>query len=152
MKLILELGSGMKPYQEEGAEVIHLDRLELPHVEVVHDLNSGILPFGDSEFEKVVAHDIIEHVVHVLPIMEEIWRVLKHDGVVDIHTSHLENKESFRDPTHFHFFTMESFDIFDEGTEYGRDYGFYTTAKFRIIKKWLDDGNWLCVQMMKVGA
>ena len=62
MKRILELGAGKNYYKgNNDEEVIHIDFLMLPHIEVIHDLDSYPYPFKDNEFDEVRASHIIEH-------------------------------------------------------------------------------------------
>ena len=56
-------------------------------------------------------------------------------GTLFIHTVNAKYLEAFRDPTHKHFFTIDSFDYFDPETEPGKRFHFYTRANFEIIKK-----------------
>ena len=135
--LVLELGSGLAPYRNAKAEVIHIDRLALPDVEIVCDLRAGI-PFRTNVFDEVRATDIIEHILDVLRLMEEIHRVMRSGALLHIRTTYWESKNAYTDPSHFHFFTEHSFDYFAPDTEFGRKYAFYTKAKFRILSQKLD--------------
>lgn len=148
-KKILHLGCGLKPYKpKEGEEVLHLDKLELPEVEIVCDLNNGI-PLPSGQFDEVIAFDIVEHILDVFKLMEEIHRVLKPDGIVKIHTTYIGTEMSFTDPSHYHYFTLDSFDYFDFSTGFGKGYGFYTKAKFKILKKAVE-GGWLVFEMQVI--
>ncbi len=137
-KKVLEIGCGLKP--REGA--INVDKLDLPGVDIVWDLEKFPYPFNNNIFDEIYAHDIIEHLDDIIGVMEELYRILKPGGKVYIHSTYSKNDESFRDPTHKHFFTLDSFDYFDPSTPTGKDYSFYTKARFRILKKYLDGGNW----------
>jgi len=149
MKRILHIGCGLKPYKaKENEEVIHLDIKELPDVEIVADLNNGI-PLPSNSFDEVIADDIVEHIIDVIKLMEEIHRVLKKGGVVKIHTTYIGTEMSFADPTHFHYFTLNSFDYFDPDTSFGKTYSFYSKAKFKIIKKEIK-GGWLYFELKKI--
>jgi ubiquinone/menaquinone biosynthesis C-methylase UbiE len=134
---MLHLGCGMRPDMRQDCEVIHLDMKPYPHVEVVFDLDrtkTEPLPFPDEYFDFVLAFDVIEHILYVVPLMQEIHRVLKPNCEVHIHTTHAKHLDAFRDPTHFHFFMPQSFDFFDPNTYWGKEYGFYSQRKFRVLE------------------
>jgi len=125
----LVLGAGKKLH--EGAT--HCDRVKLPGIDVVHNLEVHPWPFKTSSFERIIAEDVIEHLTDVVKAMEEIHRTLKFGGYVYIRTTHWQTENSFRDPTHKHFFTLESFDFFCPNTPIGQQYGWYSDVKFRKI-------------------
>jgi ubiquinone/menaquinone biosynthesis C-methylase UbiE len=45
------------------------------------------MPFGDSEFDAVVCNDSLHHWENPLPVLDEIARVLKADGICIVHDS-----------------------------------------------------------------
>lgn len=145
-KKILELGCGKLP--REGA--VNVDKIKLPGVDVVWDLNKFPYPFKDEEFDEIYGQDIIEHLDDVFKAMEELYRILKTGGTVYFHTTYCKNEESFRDPSHKHFFTLDSFDYFDPETDLGKEYGFYTKARFKILNKYLDNNNYTNFLLKKV--
>jgi hypothetical protein len=44
--------------------------------------------------------------------MEELHRISKPNGVIEIWTPHFSHPNSFNDPTHKHHFTLGTFDYF----------------------------------------
>jgi len=54
----LDVGCG----QRKLPGAIGLDRVALPGVDVVHDLNVLPYPFPDNEFNEIYARHVIEHV------------------------------------------------------------------------------------------
>jgi SAM-dependent methyltransferase len=134
MARILELGSGMKPWADPNHEIVHLDRLPLPHVETVWDLNLG-LPYPDASFDTILAFDVIEHIIDAYALMEEIYRVLKPGGELWIRTTNWRYSNAFRDLSHYHFCDIETFDVFDPSTPYGVRYGWMTRARFKVLEK-----------------
>jgi SAM-dependent methyltransferase len=134
MKLILELGSGAVPQQLEGAKVIHLDRVEGPHVEIVADLNHGI-PLPANIFDGILALDVVEHLDNVVAIMDEMHRVLKPNGAVTIRVPLAGSDDHVIDPTHKRGFHPRSFDFFDDKLELGAKNGrLYTTRRWHIVR------------------
>lgn len=136
-KLILELGSGKRPYKpREGEKVIHLDKVNLPDVEVVHDLNIFPYPFEDNTFDVVIATHVLEHLDDLVKVMKEIWRILKPGGVLKVTVPYFASHNAFTDPTHKRFFTYFTFDYFDPTSKIGQELGHEIgEAKFKIVKK-----------------
>jgi 2-polyprenyl-3-methyl-5-hydroxy-6-metoxy-1,4-benzoquinol methylase len=110
----------------------------------------SVLPWpwgGDEQFDEVWALDIIEHMLWVIPVMDEIWRVMKPEGRLHIRTTNYLTANSYRDPTHFHYFTHESFDFWDPRTELGVRYP-YTERKFWVLER-REDGEELVFELQK---
>ena len=103
----------------------------------VVDLSVYPWPFEDAQFENIIAKDIIEHMLWVIPFMDECWRIVKLKGHIYIRTTYFNTEQSYRDPTHFHFFTLESFDYFDPETNTGEQYP-YSEKKWTVKRKALD--------------
>jgi len=133
-KKILDLGCGDRKKNMLGAQVIGIDKISLPGVDVVHDLNQPSYPFSNDYFDEIIADDVIEHLDDVIKIMEELWRIAKHGALIKISVPHFSSDNYFTDITHKHPFSSRSFDFFDP-VYIGRVHQFYTFAKFRIIKK-----------------
>ena len=134
---ILELGSGKRPYEaKEGEEVIHLDKVKLPDVEVVWDLNKFPWPFKDNEFDVVIARHVLEHLDDLINVMGEIWRILKPRGILKVWVPYFSSVNAFSDLTHRHFFTLHTFDYFEPNSELHHEVGF----TFKVLKKELKFG------------
>lgn len=138
---VLNLGCGIHPEGRglipAGATVTQHDRmLHSPHVEVAHDLRGMPWPWSAESFDLILAFDVLEHLLDVMGTMEECWRILRPGGLLIVHTVNVMNGEqAFRDPTHIHFFTIESFNFFDPELPWGKEYGrFYTDKHWRLLE------------------
>lgn len=102
----LDLGSGYR--HPEG--FVTLDIREQCKPDIVCDLTNG-LPFQDSSIEYIRAHDILEHVPigKTIFVMEEIHRVLKPMGILDVAIPSTEGNGAFCDPFHVSFWNRISF-------------------------------------------
>lgn len=120
-KTVLHMGCG----ETHVDEAVNVDYVETSATDVVFDLEQTPWPFPDESFEHIEAVDIIEHFVHVVPVINEMYRVLKPGGTIHIHTTHWQTPNSFTDPSHFHYFTEHSFDYWDPKTFMGSKYGWY---------------------------
>lgn len=134
---ILHLGCGQN--KRDGA--IGVDVRAFPGVDTVHDLNQIPYPFGDLEFDGIIAEHILEHLDNLVLVMEEIYRLLKPGGLLEITCPHFSSADTFTDPSHRHFITSRTFDYFVPGADLYR-YGYSNKAKFKIIKKELGPRPW----------
>lgn len=126
----LHIGSGKKTLK--GAMTI--DILDLPGVDVVHDLDSLPWPFADNTFDLIFAHSVFEHLDKQIAIMEEMSRILKPGGRLVIAVPHFRCTDAFTDSTHKHFFTTQSMDYYIEGKALA-NYE-YTKTRFKEIGFW----------------
>lgn len=127
---VLHIGSGKKTLK--GATTI--DILDLPGVDVVHDLDSLPWPFEDNTFDLIFAHSVFEHLDKQIAIMEEMSRILKPGGRLVIAVPHFRCTDAFTDSTHKHFFTTQSMDYYIEGKALA-NYE-YTKTRFKEIGFW----------------
>jgi len=128
---ILHLGCGPHKLKSDKGKVVGLDIVDLPGVDVVHNLDKTPWPFKDNEFDSICAPHVIEHLHDTLPAIEEIWRITKPGGIVDIAVPHFSSPNAFGDPTHKSYFSLVSFDYFTENC----DLNFYSNARFKIVEK-----------------
>ena len=137
MEKVLHLGCGLN--KRDGA--VGVDLLPLPGVDVIHNLNLFPYPFPDGEFDLVVAEHVIENLENVVAVVEEVHRLLKSRGKLEIICPHFSSADTFTDITHRHFITSRSFDYFVPGTDLSK-YNYSKRAWFRIIRKELGPRPW----------
>jgi SAM-dependent methyltransferase len=133
----LDLGCGPNPKNPFNAD-------EVFGIDVRDDLELGIkradlviepIPFPDESFEYITAHDFLEHIPRVIyaplrrnafvELMNEIYRVLKTDGLFMSFTPAYPHPEAFRDPTHVNIITDQTFQAyFDNVNRWAAGYGF----------------------------
>ncbi len=122
-KVVVDLGCGTR--KTPGS--IGVDIQKLPGVDLVLDLDQFPYPFANGSVDEVHLKHVLEHLPDVMGIMEEVWRVLKPGGTVQIRVPHFTGTLAWKDPTHRRSFTSESFGYFGEN-----GYSFYTHARFRV--------------------
>ncbi|GGO93606.1 hypothetical protein GCM10011584_32700 [Nocardioides phosphati] len=103
---------------------VNLDLAPLPGVDVVHDLDSGPLPFEDGAFDYIECLDVLEHVRDMPAVMRELHRVLAPGGVLHIEGPHFTSYTWPTDPTHQRAFAINTFEFFVEGGLHDRGYYF----------------------------
>ena len=109
MKKILDLGCGNQ--KRNGA--IGIDINPDTNADIIHDLNKFPYPFEESTFDEIYLDNVIEHLDDVVKVMEELHRISKPDGIIVIEVPYFRSRYAYIDPTHKHYFTVESFTYFD---------------------------------------
>jgi SAM-dependent methyltransferase len=100
----IDLGCGI--HKPEG--FVGVDRYPAAGVDRIADLNQRF-PFASNSADRVRAHDVIEHLADRIHTMNEIWRVCKPGGIVDILVPSTDGRGAFQDPTHVSFWNLNSF-------------------------------------------
>ena len=112
---------------------IGVDTLPLTNVDVVADLATFPWPFKDNVIQEIIMYNILEHLSETIKVMEEVWRILVHNGIVNIIVPYYNSPGAFMDPTHVRFFTENSFDYFTENYSPLSRYNYYTHSRFDIL-------------------
>lgn len=155
--LKISLGAGTEIEEEEGVVWLNTDIVKLPGIDEVHNLMHFPYPFEDNSADFIKAKDIIEHLATHLPdgrntvvaFIEECHRILKPGGTLWIQTPRYDAEFLYIDPTHTRGFHEQSFDFFDDSTDFGRSTGFYSKVKFGVKCKVLENKN-LQFTMVKI--
>src|SRR3989344_7552220 len=115
---------------------VNLDSDKLPGVDVVRNIEELPLPFGDGEFDEILANDILEHVEYI-PVLKDLHRVLKPGGKLKARVPHFTSKNNFADPTHKKMFSVVTFDFFVKNTIFSKpkDREYYFDFHFDRISK-----------------
>ena len=145
---ILDLGCG----ENKVPNSIGLDNVQLPGVDVEHDLLDFPYPFDNESIDKIYLRHVIEHfaIENINFIMNECNRILKNDGLLVITVPHVFSISAFIDPTHRSFFTFGSGKFWDENSykAYYKEF----QMKWKLIKtvcrvNWFD---WKSYQLKKL--
>ena len=127
---ILVLGCG----ENKVPNSIGLDNVQLPGVDVEHDLLNLPYPFENESIDKIYLRHVIEHFAfeNINFIMNECNRILKNDGLLVITVPHVFSISAFIDPTHRSFFTFGSGKFWDENSSkaYYKEFQF----KWKLIR------------------
>ena len=139
----LDIGCGNRaknPYKRD--KLYGLDIMESVDNSCIDEYASANLavdkiPFGDNFFDSVSAYDFLEHMPRVLymyeqnkmrfpfvELMNEIWRVLKNNGLFYASTPCYPYPETFIDPTHVNYLTEGSHVYFTRPALLAAMYGF----------------------------
>jgi predicted SAM-dependent methyltransferase len=104
----LNLGGG----QEKFEGFLNIDRVKLPTVDIVADIEKGI-PLPDNSVIEVRASYVLEHITDVPVLMQELYRICQPNARVVIKVPYFKSTAAFKDPTHRSFFTERTFEYFD---------------------------------------
>ncbi len=126
MPLTLDLGCGNK--KRPGTIGVDFNARTCP--DVVHDLNVFPYPFKDESVDHVYLDNTLEHLGDVLRVMEEVYRIVKPGGTVKVIVPYFRSLWAYIDPTHRHFFTVNSFAFYDPDHVICQRYD-YTLARFK---------------------
>jgi predicted SAM-dependent methyltransferase len=126
---ILDLGCGNK--KRPGA--IGVDFNDRTAADIVHNLNSFPYPFEDGSIDEVYLDNTLEHLEDVIRVMEEIYRIVRPGGKVNVIVPYFRSLWAFTDPTHRHYFGINSFAFFDPDHIICQRYD-YSLARFKTEK------------------
>lgn len=107
-RVLVELGCG--PSKAPGH--IGIDRLDLPGVDIVADLEKGLSFLPDASVDEIHSDSFLEHVTNFEDLMREIVRTLKPGGICRIFVPHFSNPFYYSDYTHIRFFGLYTFRYF----------------------------------------
>lgn len=93
----INIGSGIKRIPG----YLNIDNDSKAKPDFVLDLESDILPFEDNTIDHVIAHHILEHLGDgFFHCFKELYRVCKHNTLIDIRVPHPRHDCYIIDPTH----------------------------------------------------
>lgn len=101
----LNLGCGLKKII--GA--INVDKYEQCEPDIVWDLARFPYPFESETFDKVMAHHVLEHILPWWDSFQEMVRVTKVGGTIEIAVPHESGSGALGWRDHIHVFTAHSF-------------------------------------------
>ena len=128
----IEIGCGSK---RKDSAVTTIDRVDLPHVDIVADLEEGLPFLPDSSVDAIYCRSVLEHIENFEYVLGEILRVLKPKGKAYIYVPHFSNPYFYSDFTHKRFFGLYSFYYFvDPSRQLKRKVPvFYTDIRLEIL-------------------
>jgi len=122
---------------------------------IIRDLGRGF-PFSNNSFDKVRASNVLEHIKQddYIFVWNEIYRVLKSDGIFEIEVPRWNKPASVQDPTHVRFFCLESFQYFcDNGSGKtafnGLSEGYGVKTLFKMVDNNFNEDNVIYLVYLK---
>jgi SAM-dependent methyltransferase len=102
----LNLGCGHD--HRQGAH--NVDVRESVGPDQVVDLDETPWPWPDDRFQRVTAHNVLEHLEDQLAALDELHRVTAPGGWIDVRVPHPASRGMWVDPTHEHPVVPETFE------------------------------------------
>lgn len=126
---VLDVGCGQAKYP--GATGIDIS--PETQADLVVDLNETPYPIESDSFDQILCQDVLEHVRQPLKVLEELHRIGRRGGRVQIRTPHYSSVLAYGDPTHEHYFSVMAVRSFEKPL-----FAHYATARFRLVHVTLD--------------
>jgi len=87
---------------------LNADIQPYPGVDALFDFEKIPYPFEDNTFSTIYSSNVLEH-LQVLPkVVDELWRISRHDAEIEIIVPYYNFRGAFNDPTHYHYFNEET--------------------------------------------
>lgn len=94
---------------------INVDQFPECNPDVLWNLEETPWPFEESSVDELVAHHVLEHLGQetkvFFAIFKELYRLMRHDGVMRITVPHPHHPTFLSDPTHVRAFTGNTFEM-----------------------------------------
>lgn len=108
---MLKINLGCGEDYKEG--YVNIDISKLVRADLYLDLEKEKLPYGDSTVDEFRAWHFLEHVKDLSPIMEEIWRVGKHNAKIHIQTPYAFSHWNLSNIHHHQMITEYTFKFWE---------------------------------------
>jgi len=132
---ILVLGCGKKERPGNPDDnVITIDINDNVGADFVHNLDIYPWPVEENYFDIIWLDNVLEHLDNIIRSMEEIHRVAKPNASVTIIVPYFRSIWASLDPTHKHFFTVDTLSYFIDGHIYHDRYA-YSKVKYKLLNK-----------------
>ena len=82
------------------------------YTDVICNLEKDPLPFEDNSVSEIACYETLEHIENLIFVMNEMWRVLKPEGVLKGKVPREGGRGALADPTHKRILIMDTFDYF----------------------------------------
>lgn len=143
MKLHLGAGNDIRPGYINCDLTAHR-----PEIDFFWNLETDPWPQGFvGVTEEILASDVIEHLNDPVKFLDNCWDMLMPGGVLHLKACGWQNPNFHVDPTHKHAYDLHSFDYFDPDTVLGKEYGFYSSKRWKILEKNWDRGHNVIIRL-----
>ncbi len=94
---------------------INVDQFPECAPDVLWNLEETPWPFAESSVDELVAHHVLEHLGQetkvFFAILKELYRLMRHGGLLEITVPHPHHPTFISDPTHVRAFTGNTFEM-----------------------------------------
>lgn len=134
----IDAGSGLRLNLGGGERRLpgyfSLDCVAATKPDILADLNEPLTELPDNSVDAIYARHTLEHVTRLMELFQELHRVTRPNGRIEIIVPHFSNPFGYSDPTHVRFFGLYSFFYFCAAEDQPRRKvpSFYCSARFRV--------------------
>ena len=141
----LDLGGGYAPAPN------HINIDLIPEADIIWNLNKGLPPSIEANsIDGVRCNQLIEHLDTIIPLMNDCFKVMKSDTLLEISTPKGGTDPFWQDPTHKKGYVRESFLYFVKDSPFKNEQDEYgITARFVFEWELLEWGWNLQVKLRK---
>ncbi len=129
--VVVDLGCG----ERKRPGRIGVDRVDLPQVDIVADLEAGLPFLPDRSVDEIHCRSVLEHIGNFEHLLGEMVRVLKDSGRACIFVPHFSNPYFYSDYTHKRPFGLYTFYYFADPAHQPRRKvpSFYTDIRIEVL-------------------
>ena len=125
----LDVGCGISKLS--GA--IGIDMIALPGVDIAHNLEKYPWPFPENNFDHVICRHSLNHLGDLIKAMEELHRICKPGGIVEVLAPHYASDNFNTDPTHRIAMGFRSMNYFCDNVPF--KYHYYSKSRFDLVRR-----------------
>jgi hypothetical protein len=129
--------------QNKRAGFTGVDRVAMPGVDIVHDLETYPWPFADNSVDEVHCSHFVEHIRDLNAFMNELHRVMKVGAHATVIAPYYTSVRASQDPTHVRFISEQSFLYYNKAwrvanglSHYPINCDFDFTYGYAILQEW----------------
>jgi len=129
----LNLGCGIQIF--DG--FINLDLVKMDHIDIVHDIRKFPWPIKNNEFDLIYSRWVLEHVSDFTQTIEEIGRILKINGILELLLPYQMSWKWVGDPSHKIIFSHRSFNNYLLENPFAKAYAtnYDSKIRFEIVER-----------------
>lgn len=134
-KVVLELGCGDRKRIKDS---IGIDILDHEAVDIIGDVLEVLDKIPDASIDEIHSNHFFEHVEDLSNLMNQVARVMKEGGRLEVVVPHFSNPYFFSDYTHKNFFGLYTFSYLAKDSLFKRKVHNYTkTMDFELCSVYL---------------
>ena len=126
--LKVDIGCGDKP----TLGFLSLDCLAYLEPDILCDVEEEPISLPNNSCNHIICNYMLEHVEKPLAVMNEIWRICVNGANVMVGVPHAGWDGAYKDPTHKHFFTEDSWKYWNSRDDSIPHYGY--ECKFDLVQ------------------
>lgn len=96
------------------------------------------IPYDDDTFDVIQCTHVLEHIQHLLPLLQELYRVAKPDCTLLVAVPYGSSDDAYEDPTHVRRFYPGSFLYFGQKAYWRATYGYTGDWKPQLVNLFID--------------